>query len=223
MDVEGMGERTAALLVEKGLVADGADLYSLKRDDLLELEGFAEKSADSLVASIAATKERPLAQLLAALGIQGAGWTISQLLAQRFLSLDELAAAGQDEIEAIEGLGPHTAEALAGWFARPRNREFIEKLRQAGVKLEQEAPAAPAEGQLTGLTFVITGTLPSMSRDEASRLIEKNGGKVTGSVSRNTSYLVVGESPGSKFGKAQGLDVPMLDEEALLDMIGGKE
>jgi DNA ligase (NAD+) len=223
MDVEGMGERTAGLLVEKDLVTDGADLYSIELDDLLALEGFAEKSAQSLLESIEATKDRPLAQLLAALGIQGVGWTISQVLAQRYRSLGELAAASREELEAIEGLGPATAEAIAGWFSRPRNREFVDKLRRAGVRLEQEEPATPAEGALSGKSFVITGTLPSMSREAAKRLIERHGGKVTGSVSSRTSYLVVGDSPGSKFGKAEQLGVPMLDQAALLAMIGEEE
>ncbi|TET49599.1 MAG: NAD-dependent DNA ligase LigA [Anaerolineales bacterium] len=223
MDVEGMGERTAALLVEQGLVSDAADLYYLKREDLLALEGFGETSADNLLQSIAATKERPLAQVLAALGIRGVGGTIAELLVQRYNSADELAAAGDGEIESIEGLGPSAAEAIRGWFARPRNREYVNKLRQAGVKLEQGMVAAAAEGPLTGLTFVITGTLPTMSREEASRVIQASGGKVTSSVSRKTSYLVVGESPGSKFRKAQELEVPMLDEAALVKMIGREE
>ena len=221
MDVEGMGERVAQILVEEGLVGDGADLYALKREDLLPLEGFADKSVDNLLAAIEATKERSLERVLAALGIRGVGWTIAVLLTQYYRSLDELAAASQEELEAIEGLGPHTASAIVEWFGLQRNREFVEKLRKAGVKLEQEAPAAPVEGALSGLAFVITGTLPSMSRDEASELIQRHGGKVTGSVSRNTDYLVVGESPGgSKYRKAQQLETPMIDEAQLLEMIG---
>ncbi len=221
MDIEGLGERTAQLLVERGLAQDPADLYYLKREDLLKLEGFAEKSADNLLAAIEASKERPLAQVIAALGIRGVGGTVAQLLARHYRSLDELAAAGREELEAIEGLGPHTAGAIVEWFANPRNREFIEKLRRAGVKLEQEAPAAPIEGPLVGLTFVITGTLPTMSREEATRLIEQHGGRVTGSVSHRTDYLVVGEAPGgTKYRRAQQLGVPMIDEAQLLKMIG---
>jgi DNA ligase (NAD+) len=222
MDVEGLGERTVQLLVEQGLIHDAADLYALedKRSELLALEGLAEKSVDNLLAAIEATKERPLAQVLGALGIRGVGWTIAQLLAQHYHSLDELAAASQEELEAIEGMGPHTGGAIVEWFARRRNREFIEKLRRAGVKLEQEAPAGTVAGPLSGLTFVITGTLPTMSRDEASRLIERHGGKVTGSVSGNTDYLVVGDAPGgSKYRKAQQLETPMIDEARLLEMI----
>ena len=223
MDVEGLGERTVQLLVEQRLIDDAADLYSLKdkREALLSLEGFAEKSVDNLLAAIEATKERPLAQVLAALGIRGVGWTIAQLLAQHYRSLDGLALASQEELEAIEGMGPHTGGAIVEWFERARNRTFVEKLRRAGVKLEQEAPTGPMEGALSGLSFVITGTLPTMSRDEASKLIERHGGKVTGSVSRNTNYLVVGESPGgSKYRKAQQLETPMIDEARLLEMIG---
>jgi DNA ligase (NAD+) len=220
MDVEGLGERTVQLLLQEGLLKDAADLYYLKREDLLPLEGFAEKSVDNLLAAIEATKERPLRRVLRALGIRGVGGSITGLLSQRYCSLDELAAASEEELEAIEGMGPHIAGAIVDWFGRQRNREFIEKLRQAGVKLEQEAPTGPVEGALSGLSFVITGTLPTMSRDEASKLIARHGGKVTGSVSGNTDYLVVGESPGgSKYRKAQQLETPMIDEARLLEMI----
>ena len=224
MDVEGLGERTASLLVERGLVQDGADLYYLEREALLELEGFAEKSADNLLAAIRASKERPLAQVVAALGIRGIGGAVAQLLAENYRSLDELSAATCENLEAIEGLGPHTAGAIVAWFASPRNREFIEKLRRAGVKLGRGAVPAPRDAvaaPLAGLTFVITGTLLTMSREEAARLIKQHGGRVTGSVSRKTDYLVVGESPGStKYRKAQQLDVPMIDQARLVGMIG---
>ncbi|MDY7080750.1 MAG: NAD-dependent DNA ligase LigA [Chloroflexota bacterium] len=224
MDVEGLGERTAQLFVARELVQDGADLYYLEREELLELEGFAEKSTDNLLAAIEASKGRPLPRVVAALGVRGVGWTVAQLLAQHYRSLDELAGASRAELEAIAGLGPHIAGAIVEWFARPRNREFVEKLRRAGVRLEQEAPPALVEGPLEGLTFVITGTLPTMSREEAARFIERHGGKATGSVSRKTDYLVVGESPGgSKYRKAQKLETPMIDEAQLLDMIGQGE
>jgi len=224
MDIEGLGERTAQLLVERNLVQDAADLYYLKREDLLPLEGFAEKSADNLLAAIEASKERPLAQVIAALGMRGVGGIVAQLLAQHYRSLNELAKASREELEAIEGMGPHTTGAIVEWFAHPRNQEFIERLRRAGVRLEQEAPTAPVAGPLAGLTFVVTGTLPTMSREEATRLIERHGGKVTGSVSRKTDYLVVGEAPGgTKYRKAQQLGVPMVDEEQLLRMIGQEQ
>jgi len=223
MDVEGLGERTAQLLVGCDLVQDAADLYYLEREDLLELEGFAEKSVGNLLAAVEASKERPLAQVLAALGIQGVGGTVAQLLAQHYRSLDELVAVSREELEGIAGLGPRTAGAIVEWFARPRNQEFIEKLRRAGVKLEQEVPVSPAEGPLVGLTFVITGTL-SHPRDEVAEMIERYGGKVTGSVSRKTNYLLVGESPGgAKYRKAQQLGVAVIDEARLLRMIGSEE
>ena len=221
MDVEGLGERTVQLLLKEGLLKDAADLYYLKREDLLSLEGFAEKSVDNLLAAIEAAKERPLSQVLASLGIRGVGWTIAQLLTQHYRSLDDLAKAKREDLEAIPGMGPHTGGAIVEWFERGRNRAFIEKLRRAGVKLKQDAPAGPVEGTLSGLSFVITGTLPTMSRDDASHLIERHGGKVTGSVSRNTDYLVVGDAPGgSKYRKAQQLETPMIDEARLIEMIG---
>ncbi len=224
MDVEGLGERTAQLLVERELVQDGADLYGLKPEDLLPLEGFAEKSVTNLLAAIEATRERPLARVIAALGIRGVGFTVAQLLAAHYRSLDELAAAGREELESVEGLGPHTAGAIVEWFARPRNQAFVDKLRQAGVRLEQEAPATPVEGPLDGLTFVITGTLPTMSREEATRFVERHGGRVTGSVSSKTSYLLVGDSPGGvKYRKAQQLEVPLIDEARLVEMVGSKD
>ncbi|MCP4591269.1 MAG: NAD-dependent DNA ligase LigA, partial [bacterium] len=155
VDVEGLGERTAQLLVERGLVQDGADLYYLEREGVLALEGFAEKSTDNLLAAIEATKERPLVQTVAALGIRNVGGTVAYLLTQHYHSLDGLAGADREALEAIEGMGPHTAGAVVEWFAHPRNREFVEKLRQAGVKLAEapSTPTTPAEGPLTGLTF----------------------------------------------------------------------
>jgi len=248
MDVEGLGGRTAQLLVEHNLAQDAADLYYLKREGLLQLEGFAEKSIHNLLAAIEASKDRPLAQIVAALGIRGVGGTVAQLLAQHYRSVDELAAASQEELETIEGMGPHTARAIVEWFARTRNQEFIGKLRQVSVRLEQEAVrpqattsdrkrplrshgrpvaqslAEPVEGPLAGLTFVITGTLPAMSREEATHFIERHRGRVTGSVSRKTDYLVAGESPGgTKYRKAQQLGVPIIDEAGLLGMVSPGE
>ncbi|MDY6876339.1 MAG: NAD-dependent DNA ligase LigA [Chloroflexota bacterium] len=227
MDIEGLGERTAQLLVGHDLVQDAADLYYLEREHLLPLEGFADKSVDNLLAAIETSKERSLAQVVAALGIRGVGSTVAQLLTQPYRSLDEMARAGREELERIEGLGPRTAGAVVEWFAHPRNQDFVEKLRRKEVKLKRDNLVAPTEGigagtaPLAGLTFVITGTLPSMSREEATRLIERHGGKVTGSVSRKTGYLVVGASPGgTKYRQAQRLEVPMIDEARLLEMIG---
>jgi DNA ligase (NAD+) len=219
MDIEGLGERTALLLVKQGLVEDAADLYYLRPDDLLPLEGFAEKSVENLLAAIEASKDRPLVQVIAALGIGGVGGTVAQLLAQHYRSLDELAQADPDDMQAIDGMGPHTTAAIRDWFAQPRNREFVEKLRQAGVTLAREELVTAPAGPLEGLTFVITGML-SRSREDIAALIEQHGGKVVGSVSGRTDYLVVGESPGgTKYRKAQQLGVPLIDEERLLAML----
>ncbi len=222
MDIEGFGTRKAQLFVEKGLLKDVADLYYLTREDILGLEGFAEKATDNLLAAIEASKTRPLARVITALGIRGVGSVVAELLTEHYPSIDDLMAATQEELEAIEGLGPHIAGNIVEWFSRERHRELIEKLRRAGVRLAEERRARPAEElPLAGLTFVITGTLPSMSREAATALIQAHGGKVTGSVSARTDYLLVGEAPGgTKYRKAQQLGVPMIDEGELMRMIG---
>jgi DNA ligase (NAD+) len=220
MDIEGMGERTAKLLTEKGLVTNAADLYDLGEEDLLALEGFAEKSTQNLLTAIEATKDRPLARVIAALGIKGVGGVVARMLAQHYRSIDDLARASREGLEAIEGMGPHTAEAIVNWFDHQHNRAFVERLRDAGVKLEREAPIEPSGGPLEGLTFVITGTL-SRPRSEIATLIEGHGGSVTGSVSGNTDYLVVGASPGgTKYRRAQDLGTPQIDEAQLDELIG---
>jgi DNA ligase (NAD+) len=218
MDIEGMGERTAELLVTNGLIRNPADLYTLGREALLTLEGFAETSADNLLASIEAAKDRPLPQVIAALGIRGVGGVVARMLAHHFATTRELRQASVDELESIEGIGPHTAEAVVAWFHQPRNRTFVEKLEHAGVNLERESRAQPTVGPLENRTFVITGTL-SQPRREVAALIEQHGGKVTSSVSRNTDFLVTGDSPGStKLRQAQELGTPVIDESALRDM-----
>ena len=223
MDIEGFGEKAAELFVEQDLLGDVGDFYTLDREAILALEGYAEKSTDNLLAAIEASKTRPLARILAGLGIRNVGETVAQLLTGHFGSLDALAAASAQEIEAVPGMGPLTAAAIVEWFSHAPNRAVIEKLRRAGVRLAQEVetlPQAQVQKPLDGKTFVITGTLPSMSRNEAKALIEQHGGKVTGSVSSKTDYLLVGASPGSKFRKAQQLGVPVVDEAALMTMVG---
>ncbi len=216
MDVEGLGERTAIQLVKAGYIKDPADLYTLTKEELLTLEGFADKKAVNLLASIEGSRERPLARVLAALGIRGVGSTVAEVLVDAFPSLDTLAQATEEELATVEGLGPITAGNIGAWFEHARNQQLVEKLRAAGVRLEAEPrTGAPAPGPLTGMTFVITGTL-SRPREEVKAWIEEQGGKVTGSVSGKTNYLVTGEAPGgSKFRKAQQLDVPMISEEEL--------
>jgi len=221
MDIEGFGTRLAQSFVEQGLLRDVADFYYLKAEHLLDLEGFAEKSVANLLAAIEASKKRPLWRLLTALGIRGVGAVVAQLLTQRFASLDELMAATGEGLEAIEGLGPHTAKNIVDFFAQERNRQLVQKLRRAGVRMTRlPEEAAPQEGPLTGLTFVITGTLPTMSRDKATEFIEAHGGRVTSSVSRNTSYLLVGEGPGgARLNRARQLGVDTIDEQELRRLV----
>ncbi len=222
MEIETLGERTAALLVEKGLVRDVADLYTLTKEDLLQLEGFADKKAENLLAAIEASKDRPLERLLTGLGIRYVGGVVAEILARHFGSVDALAQASQEELEQIEGIGPRIAQAVVQWFRRPRHREIIEKLRRAGVRLTAERPVEEGPKPLEGFTFVITGTL-SRPRDEIAALIERHGGRVTGSVSRRTSYLIVGESPGgTKYRRAQELGIPMIGEAELMAMLEGR-
>jgi len=201
-----------------------ADLYNLDREQVLALEGWAEKSTDALFAALEASKNRPLARILAALGIRGVGTTVAELLVSHYPSIDALATASVEELQAIEGMGPVTAQRVVEWFQRPRHREIIAKLRHAGVRMEEAETRdreARDEQPLAGLTFVITGTLPTMSRNEAKALIEAHGGNVTGSVSAKTSYLLVGESPGSKLRKAESLGVLTIDEATLRQMLEG--
>ncbi len=220
MDIVGMGIKIVEQLIRANLVQDVADLYTLKREDLLPLEGFAEKKADNLLAAIEASKTRPLARLINALGIRGVGEVMAAELAKHYPSLDALSAATQEELEAIEGIGPNIAAAIVDWFSRPRNREVLRKLKSAGVWPVEKTAPAEARAPLKGLTFVITGTLPTMSRAEAKDFIQAHGGKVTSSVSRKTDYLLAGENPGSKLQKAQTLGIPVIDEARLREMVG---
>ena len=218
MNIEGMGVQTVKTLIERGFVADEADVFYLQPGPLLALEGFAQKKVDNLLASIEAAKQRPLAQVLTSLGIDGVGGTIAELLAQRFGSLDQLAQASVEEIDALEGIGPILAQNVADWFADDFNRQLVEKLRTAGVNLRAQEKRVVSEA-LAGLTFVLTGTLPTLTRDEAVALIEAHGGKVLGSVSKKTSYVLLGASPGSKADKAVALGVPVISEADFYHMI----
>ena len=201
---------------------DVAYLYTLTVEHLLPLQGFAEKKASNLVDAIQESKSRPLSRVLTGLGIQGVGVTVAQLLVEHYPSLDALAAASEQEIEAIHGMGPHTARSIARWFAAEHNQQLVEKLRAAGLRIAEEraAEAQPAAtALLVGKTFVLTGTLPTLSRSEAKALIEAHGGKVVGSVSGNTDYLLCGDKPGSKLSKAQELGISVIDEDKLQRMI----
>ncbi len=223
MDIAGLGEQQAALLVEKGLVHDVADLYGLRAEQLQELRGFAQKASENLIGAIRASKERPLARLIAALGIRRVGVAVAELLVQHYRSIADLGRATLEELQQIPGIGPFTAKAIGEWFADERNRALLEKLRAAGLRMAEEPSAGPAGPQtLAGKSFVITGTLPTMSREEATAYIRAHGGQVSDSVSRKTDYLVVGANPGgTKYRRAQELQVPQLDEEGLRRMAGG--
>ncbi len=220
MDIEGFGIRQAELFVKLGLVRDVADIYYLTADQLLPLEGFAEKKVANLLAAIEASKSRPPARLLAALGIKGVGVTVAQLLMDHYGSLEALAAASPEEMEQIPGIGPKLAQSVADWFAREPNREIVRKLKAASVRTEAEEAEQAGPQPLTGLTFVITGTLPTMSREQARAFIQAHGGRVTSSVSSKTDYLLAGERAGSKLAKAEKLGVQVIDEAALRQMVG---
>ncbi len=219
MDIEGLGINTVQQLADAGLVHDLADLYTLTKDALLQLEGFGDKKAENLLAAIAASKAQPLSRLITGLGIRGVGEVAAQDLSRRYATLDELRQASQAELEAIPGFGPSIAENITEWFENHDNLMTLEKLRTAGVwpVAEAQAPAGPQP--LDGLTFVVTGTLPTLSRNDARELIESNGGKVTGSVTSKTSYLVLGADPGSKYAEAQKRGTPILSEEGLYELI----
>ena len=221
MDIDGLGERGVRQLLDAGLITDEADLFTLTADDLIPLDGFAEKKVQNLLASLNAAKDRPLARLIGALGIRGVGVTVAELLVRYFSSVDVLASASADDLQLIEGLGPHTANAVVAWFDEPHNRALIDKFRVAGVRLvEAHQEKAFESTRLQGLMFVLTGTLPTLKRNEAAALIEKHGGKVVGSVSKKTSYVVAGSDPGSKLAKAQELGVPIIGEDGLVALIG---
>jgi DNA ligase (NAD+) len=220
MDIEGFGIRQAELFVEQGFIGDVADIYYLQGEEILPLEGFGEKKVANLLAAIEDSKERGPARLLAALGIQGIGVTVAQLLMDHYRSIDALAATPRQELEQIPGIGPKLADSLAHWFARETNRQIIAKLKAAGVRTVSEAIEMVGPQPLAGLTLVITGTLPTMSREQAKALIEAHGGRVTGSVSGKTDYLLAGERAGGKLAKAEKLGVKILAEAALLEMVG---
>jgi DNA ligase (NAD+) len=223
MDIEGLGIRIARQLVEAGLVSHVADIYQLTEDDLLTLEGFAEKKADNLLQAIDTTRERSLSRLINALGIRGVGVTVAADLARRFRSMEALQRATQEELEGIEGIGPNIATTIVDWMGQLSNRELLKKLQVAGIWPTVGEGVGAEPGIFSGMTFVLTGKLPSLTRGEAKALIEQHGGKVTGSVSRHTSYVVSGESAGSKLDRALAFGVPVLNESSLRSLIERKE
>ncbi len=224
MDIEGLGPAMVDLLVDNGLVDNCAGLYRLTAEQLLPFEGVQQKSADNLIQAIEGSKDRGLARLLFGLGIRNVGEKAAQLIARHFGTADALMELTVDDLwtkkggSVIPGVGQVIAESLVESFSQPEFRSQIEQLRKSGVKLTEEKEETGSS--LAGKTFVITGTLPTMSRKEAQTLIEQNGGKVTASVSKKTSFLLAGEDAGSKLVKAQTLGIPVVSEAELMQMIG---
>jgi DNA ligase (NAD+) len=219
MNIDGLGDALVDQLVDRGIVHGVADIYDLTLVQLVELERMGAKSAANVIANIEKSKQCPLPRILTALGIRFVGERTAVFLAEAFGSLDKIAQASAEELQRAEEVGPKVGESVSQFFREPRNRELVERLRAAGLKFEYEAKLKKG-GPLEGLTFVLTGTLPTLSREEATRLIESAGGKVSGSVSRKTSYVVAGEESGSKLDKARGLNVPVIAELRLLEMLG---
>jgi len=215
MDIRGLSYARIQQLVGEGLVRDPGDLYALTREQLLELEGYADKGTDGLIAAIEASKTQPLSRLLHALGIRHVGSIAAQLLAQHFGTMDALVSASADDILSVHGIGATIANGVVAYFSDPAGRALVEKLRLRGVNFT-EPRAVVAGGPLSGQTAVITGTLPALSRAKATAIIEAAGGRVTGSVSKSTSFLVAGEEAGSKLEKAKSLGVEIIDEAGLL-------
>jgi DNA ligase (NAD+) len=218
MDIDGLGEKQVGALQHEGLVTTAADLYRLAPEQLMELEGYGEISAHRTVQNIADSKERGFGRVLFAIGLEEVGSVTGRNLAQRFRSIDNLLAASAEDIEQTSGVGPKMARKIAEQLQDEQMRALIDDLRGEGVRMELEGPP-PGEGPLAGKTFVLTGTLPGLTREEATERIEAAGGRVTSSVSKKTDYVVAGATPGSKLEKAQRLGVAVLDEPGLLTLL----
>jgi DNA ligase (NAD+) len=219
MDIRGLGYERVRQLLDQGLIHDVADLYQLTAPQLIELERFAKQSAEQLVAAIDASRAQPLSNLLFGLGIRHVGKTVAQLLARRFGSMAALMSATEEAINDVPGVGGAIAEAVVGFFGETRNRRLIERLEQAGLNFT-EPRATEAGGALAGKVYVLTGTLPTLSRSEAGDLVERAGGRVGGSVSRKTDAVVAGADAGGKLEKARTLGIEVIDEAELLRRVG---
>src|SRR5690349_4600597 len=217
MDIEGLGYATLTQVIDRGVVQDPSDFYRLTKDQVKELEGFADKSAQNLVDRIAASSRPELGRFVSSLGIPQVGWTTSQLLAAEFGSVERIRDATEEELLRVEGIGPNLAHEVYAYFHGPGG-ELVSKLLAAGVI--PQAAEATGEGPFTGKTFVFTGTLETMSRPDAEELVRKLGGKAAGSVSARTDYVVAGPGAGSKLEKAQKLKLAILDEEEFLKLVG---
>ncbi len=218
LDIDGLGYETATVLLEQGRLHDVGDVFHLRPESFEDLRGFGPKKIDQILAGIEAGRHRPLWRLLVGLSIRHVGPTAAQALAREFRSLDAIAAASADELAAVEGVGPTIAAAVVDWFGDERHREIVERIRAGGAQVEDSGPAA-GPGPLAGITVVITGTLPTYSRDAAAAAVQERGGKVSGSVSKKTSFVVVGDAPGSKYDNAVKLGVPILHEDGLVTLL----
>jgi DNA ligase (NAD+) len=221
MDIDGFGEKQAYRFLEEGLIEDAADIYDLTAERLVELDRFGEVSARNLVAQIEESKRVPFPRVLYALGLAGVGYVTAEALAMHFGSIDALLEASEEAITEVEGVGPILADQILEQLSEERTLKLIGDLRSKGLRFElDEAERRAEEGPLDGKTLVITGTLPNLSREQASAMIKRAGGKVTNSVSKKTDYVVAGDSPGSKLAKAQELETEILDEDGLRALIG---
>jgi DNA ligase (NAD+) len=219
LDIRGLAYERVRQLLDAGLIRDVGDLYQIRSEQLIELDRFARQSADQLVAAIEASKSRPLSSLLFGLGIRHVGKTVAVLLARRFRTMQALMQATEEDINAVPGVGPTIAAAVVAFFAEPRNVELIGRLERAGLNFV-EPGASGGDGALAGRTYVLTGTLPTLSRGEATELIESAGGRVAGSGSKKTDAVVAGEEAGSKLEKAKELGVEVIGEAELLRRVG---
>jgi DNA ligase (NAD+) len=221
-DIDGVGEQTVRILWDKGLVRSLPDLYRLTKEQLLELDGFAEISATNAIDQIEASRTRvPFSRVLLGLNIAGIGWVLAQTLARHFGDVDALMNATPEEVAEVEGFGPDRAEGVVEWFADEDNRRLVDELRTIGLNFKADESDRPVEGRLTGSQYVITGTLESMSREQAREALEALGAKVSDNVSKKTTGVFVGDSPGSKVAKAQKAGVPVLDENELTKLLAG--
>jgi DNA ligase (NAD+) len=218
MDIDGLGDVLVDQLVSRGIVKSVADVYDLSVEQLASLERMGKKSAEKVKANIDASRKRPLARVLNGLGIPFVGERTAQILADTFGSIDAIAEADEQQLQRAEEVGPKVSQSIREFFHEKRNRELVERLRMAGLTFEQEIKVR-ASGALDGKTFVLTGTLPNLSREEAKERIEAAGGKVAGSVSKKTDYVVAGEEAGSKLDKANSLGIPVIGEPELLGML----
>jgi DNA ligase (NAD+) len=225
LDINGVGQKWVEQWVDQGLVRSVADLYRLTVEDLLPLERMGQQLAQKLVDAIQASKQQPWSRVLYGLGIRHVGAVNAQVLSQHFPTVEALASADPEAIAAVYGIGPEIAQSVCQWFHVPANQHLVEALQAAGVQFAATTdPSAPQASQpLAGKTFVLTGTLPTLSRSEAKAKIEQAGGKVTSAVSAKTSYVVVGAEAGSKLAKAEKLGIPTLSEPALLDLLDNTE